>query len=146
MSVKQHFHQSNKADRFLIWLPALTLVMLVGCSGAESTVSGIVTLDGSPLDNGDVAFHPLDSSGRAAAGSISSGGHYSVQAGQTGGLPAGKYQVAVKVRGPSTPHPLGGPSRPGALLTPPKYANPDTSGFVFDITPGTNEIDLPLVK
>ena len=128
-------------------VPLLALVCLVGCgSGAESTVKGTVTLDGVALDQGNVTFYPVNGAGSPAAGSITSGGQYTVGVGQTRGLPAGKYAAVVVARGPSTPHPLGGPPAPGKLLTPPKYSKEETSGLSFNVEPGSNVIDIEMTN
>jgi hypothetical protein len=117
----------------------------VGCGGAESTVSGIVTLDGTPVEHGDVAFYPAQTGkGQAASGDIASGGEYTLQAGQTGGLPAGEYLVRVVSRGESIPHPQGGPPTPGKFLLPVRYSDAGTSGLRFEVLPGSNEINLEL--
>lgn len=117
----------------------------VGCGGAESTVSGVVTLDGTPVDLGDVTFYPAQTGkGQAASGDITSGGEYTIQAGQTGGLPAGEYLVRVVSRGEPTPHPQGGPPTPGKSLLPPRYGDASTSGLRFEVQPGSNEINLEL--
>ncbi len=123
----------------------LAISALLGCSSAESTVSGIVTLDGKPVDQGDVTFYPAQTGkGQAASGEITSGGKYTLQAGQTGGLPAGEYQVRVVSRGESIPHPQGGPPTPGKFLLPPRYSDAAKSGLHFEVKPGSNEINLEL--
>ena len=123
------------------------VVGLAGCgSNAESTVYGTVTLDGEPLDHGSVTFVPNTNEGRAASGSIDTGGNYKVQAGQTGGLPAGEYVVKVSSREPAKPNPQGGPPTPGKLLTPKRYFNSNRSGLNFQVEAGSNEINLELTS
>ena len=121
-------------------------MMISGCgSGTESTVSGRVTLDGTALEKGIVLFMPTPGgSGKAATGVIDSGGDYWVQVAMTGGLPAGEYSVSVTSSAPPKPSRHGGPPGPGKLLTPKRYARPKTSGFTFQIAPGSNDIDLEL--
>ncbi len=122
------------------------LVMATGCgSGTESTVSGTVTLDGTALDKGTVLFVPMPvGSGKPASGVVTSGGDYWVQVAMTGGLAAGEYTVSVTSSAPATPSPHGGPPAPGKLLTPKRYSSPKTSGFTFQVEPGSNDIDLEL--
>lgn len=127
-----------------VFLCVATLAF-VGCNSAESTVSGIVTLDGKPVERGDVTFYPAQTGkGQAASGEISSGGEYNLQTGQTGGLPAGEYQVRVVSRGESIPHPQGGPPTPGKFLLPDRYSDANKSGLHFEVQPGSNEINLEL--
>ena len=60
--------QSSSAHRATQGLLLLLLVTgLAGCGGKESTVSGIVTLDGQPLEHGNVAFSPTAGGMRATA-------------------------------------------------------------------------------
>ncbi len=126
----------------------LALALLAGCgSDAESTVSGLVTLDGAPLDRGNVTFYPIDPTiGRTATGSIQPDGQYTLRVGKTGGLNAGEYDVAVVATEPSRPSALGGPPAPGKLITPRKYKDADKSGFNFQVAPGSNEINLELIS
>lgn len=59
------------------WLLLLTLV--IGCSGdGLSAVSGTVTLDDRPIDNGTIEFLPADGKGPTAA-AIIEGGRYQVR-------------------------------------------------------------------
>ena len=142
-----NFRKQGFARAAFFPLGMLTLATLAGCGGdAESYVTGTVTVDGASIDHGSVTFAPVTPGGRSASGSISSSGDYTVQAGQTGGLPAGEYIVKVNSRGPSTPHPRGGPPGIGKLLTPEKYSTTSTSDLKFTVTPGSNEIDLELVS
>ncbi len=129
-------------SKVFMWV---TMLAVVGCSGAESTVSGVVTLDGTPVEQGDVTFYPAQTGkGQAASGDITNGGKYTIQAAQTGGLPAGEYLVRVVSRGDSTPHAQGGPPTPGKFLLPVRYSDAATSGLRFDVQPGSNEINLEL--
>ncbi len=124
-------------------------LFLVGCDGAseEAAVSGIVTLDGDPLDCGTVVFVAGSQSNvKAATGSIQSDGSYQVQIGQSGKLWVGEYEVKISAREPSTPHPEGGPPIPGVLLTPEHYAKTATSGLRYNIRAGENTIDIALVS
>ena len=71
------------------FLALLTLVAgLAGCGAPTSTVSGTVTLDGSPMAGLIVAFTPLQGGAPAAATTDSSGKYTVVTA-------PGKYKVAI---------------------------------------------------
>ncbi len=121
---------------------------MMGCgSRAESTVSGVVTLDGVALDGGQVVFVPVSGSGgQGATGQIQSGGSYAIQVGQLGGLPAGEYKVVVQLRAPSVPSGSGGPPAPGKLLTPDRYRQANTTDLQFVVEPGSNTINLELTS
>ncbi|WP_437200726.1 carboxypeptidase-like regulatory domain-containing protein [Planctomicrobium sp. SH664] len=59
---------------------ALAMLALTGCSqnGPElASVSGVVTLDGSPLDQATIVFQPA--TGRASTGSTDSEGKYTLK-------------------------------------------------------------------
>jgi hypothetical protein len=65
------------------WLPAFALfcavaaIAIAGCGPTgprKIKISGVVTLDGSPLADGNVIFIPLDPALGAAGGSIAAGG------------------------------------------------------------------------
>ena len=47
-------------------LPCMLLAALAGCGGKPATVSGVVTLDGKPLERGSVGFTPVAGGMRAA--------------------------------------------------------------------------------
>lgn len=58
----------------------LIAVSLVGCSGSDQMkVSGQVTLDGNPVENGTISFLPADGIGPSAADLITDG-RYTVEA------------------------------------------------------------------
>lgn len=118
--------------------------LLVGCSGGnESKVSGRVTLDGVPVQRGNVAFEP-QAGGMMALAEISENGEYELKTNQDSGLASGAYRVKVISR-EKTPLPQGGGlPPPGKLLVPEKYTKVDTSGLVFDVAPGSNKIDIEL--
>lgn len=58
------------------WRPLGTLallVVMVGCSGSIATVSGKVTYNGEPVENGYISFRPSDGRGKSFATPISNG-------------------------------------------------------------------------
>jgi hypothetical protein len=120
-------------------------LVLCGCGGAyDSTVNGIVKLDGSALTQGQVSFAP-QAAGPAAYGIIESNGAYSLKTGREEGLPPGEYTVTVASneikQGRSQE---GGPLPPVKSITPDWYRDPATSGLSYTVEPGDNEIDLEL--
>jgi len=69
----------------------------------RKAISGKVTLDGGPLEQGNIEFHPLD--GGVQSGGVVTGGSYSIPAHQ--GATPGKYRVAITDFVPSAPQPAG---------------------------------------
>src|SRR5262249_6321402 len=106
---------------------------------------GKVTLDGSPLPRGVVAFQPV-AGGPAAYASIDDAGKYAMYTGHDEGLPSGEYQVTVAANEPSAEKSSakGGPPPPGKLITPVWYRTKETSGLKYSVQRGKNEINLEL--
>jgi hypothetical protein len=57
-------------SRFLLLALAFALV---GCAKPTSSVSGHVTYDGKPVEQGTITFHPADGKGTAASAEIDDG-------------------------------------------------------------------------
>jgi hypothetical protein len=124
---------------FLALLTAISCLVLVsGCGGGENllSVSGTVTCDGTPLTEGSVRFVPDASKGNTAklepAGTIGSGGSYSVLTDGKSGAPAGWYKVSV------ASGVIPDSSKPNVSKAPfaAKYSNPETSGLSVEVKPG----------
>lgn len=125
-------------------LLGLLLAALTGCGGKPATVSGVVTLDGKPLQRGTVGFTPV-ASGMRAAGVIDSDGRYSLSTNRDAGLEIGEYAVTVVSREPG-PDNAQGPPMPGPYITPQHYAVESTSGLKFKVDGGSNTIDIALTS
>lgn len=86
----------------------LALAVAPGCGSGDSlnrqAVSGTVTLDGQPLDQGTIEFVPTDAQG-LLSGSLITSGNFAVPADK--GLPPGKYTVRI-----SSAEATGGPAAP----------------------------------
>jgi len=84
------------------------LGLLPGCGGdnplGRKALSGSVTLDGAPLENGAIEFHPLEESG-VQSGDIISSGKYSIPPAQ--GATVGKYRVVIYDTHETPPLPPG---------------------------------------
>jgi hypothetical protein len=122
------------------------LAGFTGCGGPfDSSVTGIVTLDGNIVPRGTVSYQPK-AGGPAAYARIEEDGKYSVHTGREEGLPSGDYYVTVTANEPSTVTQTasGGPPPPGKPITPLWYRARDTSGLSFVVNPGDNEINLEL--
>jgi hypothetical protein len=93
------------------------LALMVGCGHdnprGRKAIAGKVTLDGSPLDEGNIEFHPLSEGGVQSGGRILRGG-YSIPAHE--GVVAGTYRVSISDFVPTPPLPPG--HMPGDALPP----------------------------
>jgi hypothetical protein len=127
---------------------AVLMILQLGCRGnsMESEVSGTVSLDGKKLGPGTIVFAPVNEGGKPATGSIEADGSYSMMTSRTSGLAAGAYQVAVSIR--EMPQNVKRGDRPplGKLLIPEKYEDYRSSGLKYDVTPGSNTINVELVS
>lgn len=86
-----------------LFLTSCLLFATVGCGSDDGlgrrAVSGSVTLDGSPLEDGSIAFQPVEKS-KTPSGALISKGKYSIAREQ--GLPPGKYRVEINAIKPGT--------------------------------------------
>jgi len=84
------------------------LALFIGC-GPENpkgrkALSGHVTLDGGPLEQGNIEFHPMFEGGLQSGGRIVSG-NYSIPAHE--GVVLGQYRVSITDFVPTPPLPAG---------------------------------------
>ena len=134
--------------RRIAWLAVGTIATgIVGCakSSLESEVRGTVTLDGRSIGPGMIVFSPVEP-GKPATGSIAQDGGYDLKTSREFGLAPGKYRVAVSLREMPANFDPAARLPPGKLLIPEKYEESSTSGLEFDVAPGSNTIDIPLVS
>jgi len=127
-------------------LPLMLLFISGGCGRSnDAAVSGQVTLDGNPMHQGMVVYHP-EGEGTVAYGRIDETGYYEVKTGQVTGLQPGGYVVTiVATEGVVDPAAAGNrPPSPGRIVTPEKYCNKATSPLRQAVTSGSNEIDFSL--
>lgn len=124
----------------------LTASLGCGSSGKDKLfpVSGKVTLGGSPLTAGQVAFHPdLEKGNKSkgvASGAIGSDGSYTLSTDGKPGAPVGPYKVTVSTNFPGvsgTPVPINA-----------KYNNPNGSGLDREVVPNpaSGAYDLQVTK
>jgi hypothetical protein len=125
---------------------AALIALTSGCGGTyDSSVHGIVKLDGNPVPRGTVTFSPSGGSGSTAYGLIQSDGAYELRTGREEGLPPGQYSVTVAANeAPTATGRDGGPPPTGKPITPEWYRSPSTSGLSFAVNSGNNEINLDL--
>jgi len=136
----------------LIWgVMSLVSVDKIGDLPDLGTVTGLLTLDGVPLDNAVIEFIPLrdanlnvSSKDIQMAGSSSIGypdkqGRYTLQykAGVAGAV-VGRHVVVVTQREID--------AEKGEALIPAPYKTAKSSPLKFEVKKGSNKIDLPLVS
>lgn len=114
-------------------------VLTAGCGAGDwGTATGRVTLDGEPLKQGVVSFHPAGSDA-TAYGQVNDGS-FTVNTGQKSGLKAGSYIVTVS----ATSVPPSGSNQVAKLLTPQKYASKATSDLKAEVKPSSNQFEFAL--
>lgn len=125
----------------------LLLFALAGCGGVKLyPVHGKITYaDGTPMPGeGQITFNAIDKDAKhSARGIIHADGTFKMGTfGDTDGVPAGKYRVAIQ---PTPPH---NPNRPPAGWPPlaKKYMNPAKSGLEYEVTTGKNEYNVVVEK
>ncbi|MEQ8211285.1 MAG: hypothetical protein RH917_15770 [Lacipirellulaceae bacterium] len=144
----------------------------LGCSGSDQLergeVTGMVTLDGKPLDSGRIIFRPVK--GRAGRGEVRDGkiistGTYDMD----DGIVLGTHKIAVQPIVKDAPITIDRmaeevddekPKKRRSRVEKPSYAalpstnvkiprryhNPDTSGFTKEIVAGENTLELKLTS
>ena len=146
--VKKHSHLTR------LGLGACLLVVLTtgGCGRnplGRLAVSGNVTLNGQPLEQGNIAFEPTDRQNGVASGTNIKDGTFSVPTEK--GLPPGTYVVRIY----SAVHPKTGPAEdaaggtgdigPAVQIIPPEYNT--RSEQTVEVTPeGPNEFTFDVVN
>lgn len=117
----------------------LSLLLFPGCgSSYDSTISGKVMMNGSPLSKGTVSFHPV-AGGPVATGAIQSDGTFTIQTATKEGLQPGEYKVTVVATDPPPP---GDDENPGTLLTAPEFGRIDSTPLSFTVEAGANEFEF----
>jgi len=133
------------------------LVAAGGCKPATNRpatapVSGVVTLQGSPVAGATVSFQAVDGS-RSSVAITDVSGRYELTTFVRGdGAVPGDYHVAItKITQEAVGTPAGekyepptGPIPEPKNELPPKYANADKSGLAATVTTGKNTADFDL--
>jgi len=128
----------------------LFCTVVTGCGSNLATVSGTVTLDGRPLAANDrlsasVEFSPEDGHGTTAIGYLDENGKYTLSSGSRKGVMPGKYLVSISAT-EIIPPKIAGEAPSGRSVTPRKYAESKSSGFIADVAPGSNTFDYALAS
>jgi hypothetical protein len=141
----------------LLWITALATTVLIGCNKntviPTETVTGIVTLDGQPLEGVSITFVPK-SAGTSAYARSGTGGYYTLQTlqGAPGkGTTVGEYAVVVTKSeavpsGETKKDSYGGEvlEMTSKALLPEIYSSSDTTPLTFQVNTGTNKYDIVL--
>jgi hypothetical protein len=133
------------------------LMSLCGCSEQElAPVSGLVTVDGKPIEAAQVLF--MSPGHRPAAGESDAQGRYVLSTYATGdGAAIGTHKVTVTARPTIRVSAAGGATRPGSVRPnqikhgeqspiPEKYSNASTPLLTVEVKSGENEIPLELTR
>lgn len=135
---------------------AVVLTTIVGCGSKNDLVpvSGLVTVDGKPVEAAQVLY--VSPNHRPAMGETDEQGRYTLSTFETGdGASIGTYSVTVTTRPTIRVPPAGiaGPpsGRPkvehGAISPVPlKYSDPAHPQLSVDVKPGSNDIPLELKR
>jgi hypothetical protein len=127
---------------------ALILVVfagaLVGCGPSYSPVSGTVTHNGEKVKGGTVMFSPIaegtNAPGPPVSATVEADGSYTLKSGTTLGGVVGKNKVSYTAGG-------GEESKdPNKQGTPSPYANLKVKEETVEVKPGSNTINIELVK
>lgn len=125
-----------------------TTLLLAGCSdpGPErASISGSITLDGKPVEQGSITFVPTEGTSGPTAGDVISGGQYEIP--RALGPLVGKNKVELRswrLTGRQIPNPMS----PGSTMEerveafPAQFNNETT--LVREITAGHNSLDFDL--
>jgi hypothetical protein len=132
-------------QRIRVWGAALVVAAaLVGCGGGTAGVSGVVTLDGQPLEGATVSFTPASGDGGGIGGSYGktdAQGRYTLKTvnGDRAGAAIGKHKVTISQA-------KADPTNPEGIakdIVPAKYNT--KSDLTFDVpSGGTDNADFAL--
>ena len=137
---------------YLAWTCVVAIAVLAGGCGpanplGRKAVSGKITLNGAPLESGNISFFPKSDKG-VSGGAVIVDGAYSIETEK--GLPEGEYLVRIFAAAPDTrapdPNLPPGPrtSPPGIDLIPPEY-NTKSDQVVRVTAEGPNEFSFDIV-
>jgi len=125
---------------------AALVLAAVGCGGSTGRVSGVVTLDGQPLEGATVSFTPASGDGGGVGGSTGktdAQGRYSLRtvAGDSPGAAVGKHRVSISLFKPNP----NNPDQAGTDVVPARFSDPTKTELTFDVpSGGTDKADFRL--
>jgi hypothetical protein len=124
---------------------AAAMLTIAGCGPKSDrlAVSGNVSLNGAPLDNGTIRFTSIGSEKLMTSGALIQAGAFHVP--QEKGLLAGSYQVEINSPDSAAPPVLDRPS--GMLMAPeriPTAYNTDSKQTIDVLVDGDNDFDFDI--
>jgi len=130
--------------RYLVVAFGATLALTAGCGSRRPVVSGVVTLDGQPLDNGTIQLVPVAGDGQTSAAILDAQGRYQMEASPT------KMKVIISSSRVTGKRPAyeGVPDSPWIEtrdeVLPPRYSDRNKTELTITIVPGENKEDFHL--
>ena len=110
----------------LLGCATLVVSTLAGCGAKDplgrKAISGSVTLNGSPVAQGNIMFEPVGTAAVTSSGSVITAGKFAIE--QEFGLPPGKFVVRINVPKPGTGGTFDANTLPGVMLEPPEEMAP----------------------
>jgi hypothetical protein len=123
------------------------LTGLTGCGGSSSGISGSVTYEGQPVENGNITFNPADGKGPQAGGTITDG-QYKIDH-VTPGRKVVKIQSVPKIVFAQDMEARKNAPKPTAVVAgPPEGIPPDAEGnnATIDVVAGHQEFNFQLKR
>jgi hypothetical protein len=118
-----------------------SVCLVAGCSSESGPkyfpVRGEVLLDGNPLADAMILFHPLNADASEIPKPLAcsdTGGNFELK----DGAPVGEYAITVELR--ELKQDGDEMIRDGKNLLPEHYRDPQKSGLKFVVEPGSNEV------
>lgn len=129
----------------LLLFVGTSLQFVAGCQQATGGANGAVTLDGTPVDGGSIAFIPLGGGEQQRVGAPIAKGRYTIAAAQ--GLVPGRYRVEIhwpRKTGRKLPIPDDPPNQMDETIevVPAKFNA--RSELLRDVGPGATVLDFEL--
>ncbi len=141
------------------WLTLALGLWMLGCGGdglgRRYAVRGAVLYRGVPVSSGTITFHPIDPSGRVAAGSIRNGSYSLTTLSLDDGAFPGDYVVTVVSKAATRPGAgidggrvsqsrIAEATKAAKDLIPRRYQWSQTSGLKAQVGPKSNRIEFNL--
>ena len=144
--------------RYLVFVCVFLPLLLTGCGSSKTgSVTGTVTLDGSPVAKAGVAFRPQDG-GRMSTGETNEQGQFTLTCYERndGAIPGIHDVTVTKFEEPKLDLPDDADSLDAAFaaskaprpkrkwLVPEKFSDKSTSGLTFTVERGSNTANFDL--
>jgi hypothetical protein len=121
--------------------------LICGCKGEPPTgdVSGTISFDGQPIEQGTITFTPADGKGPTAGGSITAGNYMAPK------VPVGTSKVTISgVKSTGKKKMYDDAAAPlvqtSAEMLPPKYSDVKQTTLQYEVVAGSQTKDFKLEK